>query len=140
MSFTTFAAIDIGRTGAGFANHWIDTIAHNLANANTSVPAGQEPFRALKPVVAPLSGGPYAVSGSGVHLAATVRAEGEAPAVYDPAHPHADADGMVTMPLVDTGGEMVDLMIANRHYQASIRTIQSAREAYQAALRLGSGQ
>ncbi len=140
MSFTTFSAIDIGRTGAGFANHWIDSIAHNMANVNTATAPGQEPFRALKPIAVPLGGGPYAPSGSGVHLGAQMRAGGDAPMVYDPSHVMADEDGMVTMPVVDMGGEMVDLMIANRSYQANIRTVQSAREAYQSALRLGTGQ
>jgi flagellar basal-body rod protein FlgC len=44
---------------------------------------------------------------------------------------------MVTMPHVDMGAQMVDLMIAQRSYQANIRTVQSAKEAYESALRLG---
>ena len=124
MSFTTFAAIDIGRTGAGFANHWIDSIAHNMANLNTATAPGEEPFRALKPIAVPLGGGPYAPIGSGVMLGGQARAEGDPNSVYDPAHPMANEDGIVTMPVVDMGGEMVDLMIANRSYQANIRTVQ----------------
>jgi flagellar basal-body rod protein FlgC len=39
--------------------------------------------------------------------------------------------------MVDLGGQMTDLLIANRAYQANLRTVESAREAYQSALRLG---
>jgi flagellar basal-body rod protein FlgC len=135
---TTFGAMEIGRTGVGFANHWIDSIAHNLANANTAVPPGEEPFRALRPVAMPLPGGPFAANGSGVHMAAQAREGGEPTVVDDPRHPLADADGRVSMPVMDMSGQMVDLMVAQRHYQANMRTVQSAREAYQSALRLGS--
>ncbi|MCC5948851.1 MAG: hypothetical protein JJT89_10390 [Nitriliruptoraceae bacterium] len=140
MSFTTFSAIDIAKTGAGFANHWIDQVAHNMANLNTATAEGEEPFRAFKLVAAPLRGGPFAPTGSGVYTAAQVRSDAPANVVYDPGHPLANDDGMVQMTNVDMGGEMIDLMIANRHFQANIRTVQSAREAYQSALRLGTGQ
>lgn len=135
---TTFGAMEIGRTGVGFANHWIDMIAHNMANANTASAPGEDSFRALRPVVRPLEGGPYAANGSGVHLAGQLEEGGDANLVQDPTNPLADADGNVAMPVMDMSGQMVDLMIAQRHYQANMRTVQSAREAYQSALRLGS--
>jgi flagellar basal-body rod protein FlgC len=134
---TTFSAMDIGRTGVGFANHWIDTIAHNVANATTDTAPGEEPFRALRPLAQTHDGGPFAPSGSGVRVGAFVRDEGEAPRVHDPSHPFADADGYVTKPLVDLGGQMVDMMIAQRGYQANLSTVKSAHEAYQAELQLG---
>ena len=133
-----FSAMDIGRTGVGFTNQWIDTIAHNMANVSTVNAPGEEPFRALRPVAQTLTGGPFAPTGSGVVTGAQVRDEGEPARVHDPTHQMADEDGIVTMPLVDMGGQMTDLMIAQRSYQANLRTIESAREAYQSALRLGS--
>lgn len=140
MSLTTFSVMDIAKTGAGFANMWMDQIAHNMANLNTATAEGEEPFRAFKLVVSPLQGGPFATTGSGVYTAAQVRSDAPVNTAYDPDHPLANDDGMVQMSNVDMGGEMVDLMIANRQFQANIRTIQSARESYQAALRLGSSQ
>lgn len=134
---TTFSALQIGRTGVGMAHHWMDTVAHNLANGNTVTPADQEPFRALHQVVRPVSGGPFADTGSGVATVAQVREGGEPALIHDPSHPMADEDGNVAMPVMDTSGQMVDMMIAQRHYQANLRTVESAREAYQSALRLG---
>lgn len=134
---TAFSAMDIGRTGVGFAHHWLDTIAHNLANANTATAPGEEPFRAIRPVARPLGREPYAPTGSGVHLAAQVRDGGDPARVHDPDHPLADEDGTVTMPRVDVAGMMTDLMVSQRHFQANLRTVEAAKEAYQAALRLG---
>ncbi len=134
---TTFSALSIGRTGAGFAHHWVDTIAHNLANVETRTARDEEPFRAVQLAARPNGAEPYAPTGSGVHVAGQFEAEGDAPMTYDPDHPLADEAGYVQLPLVDLGGQMTDLLIAQRMYQANLRTVESAREAYQSALRLG---
>ena len=134
---SAFSSMDIGRTGVGFAHHWMDTVAHNLANANTLTSPDGEPFRAMHAVARPNQDGPFAQSGSGVHLAAQIERVGDAPMNYDPGHPLANEDGLVAGPVMDMAGMMTDLMIAQRHYQANLQTVKSARESYQAALRLG---
>lgn len=131
-----FSAIDVGRTGVGFARYWMDTVAHNLANTNTVNDPGEEPFRA-RLVVAQALRGQITPTGSGVAVRALVNDDTEPARVHDPAHPLADPEGYVTLPVVDLAGQMSDLMIANRTYQANLRTIDTGREAYQAALRLG---
>lgn len=133
---STFSAMDVGRTGVGFARYWMDTIAHNLANTNTVRGPGEEPFRA-RMVVAWSLGGQIAASGSGVAVRELVADATEPGRAYDPGNALADADGYVTQPVVDLAGQMTDLIIANRTYQANLRTIETGREAYQAALRLG---
>lgn len=135
----TFGTIDVGRTGMGFAQYWMDNLSHNMANANTTRPPGEEPFRA-RMVVAQANGSEIVPTGSGVHVRDVVE-DGSEPAVaYDPAHPHADEEGNVTRPVIDLAGQMHDLMLANRTYQANARTIQNAHEAYQSALRIGQQQ
>jgi flagellar basal-body rod protein FlgC len=47
---------------------------------------------------------------------------------YDPAHPAADAKGMVKMPNVNMLIEMADMREANRSYDANLQTIKQARE------------
>lgn len=131
-----FTAIDVGRTGVGFSRYWMDTIAHNLANVSTVREPDAEPFRA-RMVVAQSLGGEITPTGSGVAVRALLE-DGEDPArVHSPGHPLADADGYVTQPVVDLAGQMADLIVANRSYQANLRTIETGREAYQAALRIG---
>ena len=134
----SFSSMNIGRTGVGFAHHWLDAIAHNIANVNTETTPGEEPFRAIKVVPRPLGNGPFAQTGSGVYLAQQLQEGGDPALAYDPTNALADGDGMVAKPVVELGSEMVDMMIAQRHYQANLRTVESAKEAYQAALRLGN--
>lgn len=134
----TFSAMDIGRTGLGFSRYWMDTIAHNVANVNTVTGPDEEPFRA-RFVVAGVNGEQLAPSGSGVHVADVVEDEGDAVRVYAPDHPLADGEGYVTQAKVDLAGQMTDLMLAQRTFQANARSIQTAKEAYEAALQIGRG-
>jgi len=132
----TFGAMDIGRTGMGFAQYWMDNLSHNLANANTTREPDEEPFRA-RMVVAQANGDEIVPSGSGVHVRDVVEDATDPAVAHDPNHPHADEDGNVTLPVVDLTAQMHDLIVANRTYQANARTIQTAHEAYQSALRIG---
>jgi flagellar basal-body rod protein FlgC len=103
---------------------------------NTVRPAGEEPFRA-RFVVAQALGAEFAPTGSGVEVGAVVEDGRDPTRVHDPQHPLADAAGYVTQPVVDLAGQMTDLMLANRTYQMNLKTVETAREAYQSALRIG---
>lgn len=133
---STFSAMDIGRTGVGFSRYWLDTVAHNLANVNTVRPGDEEPFRARFVVASP-NADEIVESGSGVHVANVVEADGDPMMVYAPDHPLADEEGYLSAPLVDMAGQLTDMMLAQRTYQANVRTIQTAKEAYEAALTIG---
>lgn len=135
----TFGTMDVGRTGLGFSQYWMDNLSHNIANANTVREPDEEPFRA-RMVVAQALGSEIVESGSGVAVRDVVEDGAEAPMTYDPNHPMADEDGYVTLPVVDLAGQMHDLIVANRSYQAGARSVQTAHEAYQSALRIGQRQ
>lgn len=131
---TTFSAMEVGRTGVGFASYWLDQLAHNMANVNTVTAPDEEPFRARFVVGRPLPQRDY---DGGVYAAEVREAEGDAARIHDPQHPLAGQDGTVQAPVIDVGAQMTDLIIANRTYQANLRSIETAKEAYQSALRIG---
>lgn len=56
---------------------------------------------------------------------------------YDPSHPDADAQGMVTQADIDPILEMVDLMTATRSYEANANAVRNVVKMHEAALRLG---
>ena len=134
---SSFSGIDIGRTGIGFAHHWIDTIGHNLANLNDVTATDAEPFRARFLVAQEVTGDVFAATGSGVGIARVEADQRDPITTYDPNHPLADEQGNVNRPAVDLAGQLTDLTIANRTYQANARQISGAREAYESALRIG---
>lgn len=131
-----FDAIDVGRTGVGFSQFWIETLAHNLANINTVTSPDEEPFRA-RMVVAQTLTDEITPTGSGVAVGDVTDDPNDPGLVWDPDHPLANEDGYVQPPVVDLAGTMTDLIQAQRSLQASSRAITSATEAYQSALRIG---
>ena len=135
---STFSAMDIGRTGMGFSRYWLDTISHNLANANTVTGPDEDPFRARFVVASP-NGGEIVPTGSGVKVADVVEDQGDPVRVFAPDHPLADDEGYVTQAKVDLAGQLTDMMLAQRTYQANARTVQTAKEAYETALQIGRG-
>ncbi|HZZ18421.1 MAG TPA: flagellar basal body rod protein FlgC [Opitutaceae bacterium] len=57
--------------------------------------------------------------------------------VYNPQHPDAGPDGMVTMPNVNLAFEMVDLITASRAYEANLSVVKNARQMAEKALEIG---
>jgi flagellar basal-body rod protein FlgC len=68
----------------------------------------------------------------------TALGNAEGKLVYEPSHPLADADGYVRYPDVDLGSQMGQMIMAQRAYQANLSVVDRARDAYAAAIQLGS--
>ncbi len=57
--------------------------------------------------------------------------------VFNPSHPHADADGMVAMPNVNPVQEMANMISAQRSYEANVNALNTAVQMGNKALELG---
>jgi flagellar basal-body rod protein FlgC len=136
MSGGPFSSIDIAMTGMGFARYWTETVSHNIANINT-VSTFDDPFRARLVVARPID--PSSLTGGGVAVADVTENEGDPAMLYQPDSPLANDDGYVAAPVVDLAGQMTDLILSSRMYQANISVHKSAREALEAATTLGRG-
>lgn len=55
---------------------------------------------------------------------------------YMPGHPDADADGYVSIPKVNPAEDMVDLMSANRSYQANVSAMSAVKDMIQKSIDL----
>jgi flagellar basal-body rod protein FlgC len=143
-----FDAIDISGSGLSAERLRMDVTAENLANAQTTRGANGQPYRRKEVVLqeapgsfgaslsAAMGGGGNGSSG-GVQVAGVVE-DTATPLkrVYDPGHPDADAQGYVSMPNVDTVTEMVDLISAQRAYEANVTAMQSAKQMFSRTLDL----
>ncbi|MBD3221075.1 flagellar basal body rod protein FlgC [bacterium] len=56
--------------------------------------------------------------------------------VHDPGHPDADDDGYVLLPNVDVISEMVDMIAAQRAYEANVSAVQAAKDMFTQALKI----
>lgn len=57
--------------------------------------------------------------------------------IYNPQHPDADNNGMVTLPNVEVSMEMVDLIASSRAYEANLSVVRTARQLARQALTIG---
>ncbi len=135
MSHGPFASIDISNTGLGYNKYWLDTIAHDIANINTTTTPGQEPFRARMVVAMPLP--TNTAQGGGVIVGDVVDQEGDPALMFDPDNPIADERGYVQGAVVDLAGQLGDLILASRSYQANMSVFKEARDSLQVTTTLG---
>jgi flagellar basal-body rod protein FlgC len=146
MSF--FGGLEISASGLTAERLRMDVTAENLANAQTTRGANGQPYRRKEVILqetpgsfgaslsAAMGGGNNGSTG-GVQVAGVVE-DSATPLkrVYDPGHPDADAQGYVSMPNVDTVTEMVDLISAQRAYEANVTAMQSAKQMFTRTLDL----
>ena len=130
-----FASIDVANTGLGFNKYWLDTIAHNIANVNTDTTPGQAPFRARMVVAMPLS--PDTSQGGGVFVGQVLDQPGDPALAFNPDSPLADAQGYVQGAVVDLAGQLGDLILASRSYQANMTVFKESRDALEATTQMG---
>jgi flagellar basal-body rod protein FlgC len=55
---------------------------------------------------------------------------------YAPGHPDADADGYVSVPRLNPAEDMVDLVSANRSYQANVAAMSAVKDMIQKSIDL----
>lgn len=130
---STFNAIGVATTGVTVSRKWLDAVSDNIANIDNVSRTSEKAFQA-RYVVAQ-----EAQDGNGVQVAGIAYGSAEGQLAYDPDNPLADTEGYVRRPDIDLGGQMAQMMMAQRSYQANLSMVDRAKESYQAAINLGKG-
>jgi flagellar basal-body rod protein FlgC len=132
---------NIAASGLSAERLRLQTIASNLANAKTTRTASGGPYKRQVPVFAnePLNAfGDELEKAIGRVNVVGVKSDNAPPMrVYDPSHPDADAQGYVSYPDINIMQEMVDMMSANRAYDANASIIDSTSSMASRALEIG---
>lgn len=130
-----FGTLGVSTSGMGVYKTWLNAVADNIANMDnvttTSSPAFQERFVSVQAAV-DSNGMP-----AGARVAGAAFGDPNGRVSYEPNNPQADANGMVRRPAVDLTEQMVYMQLAQRGYQANVRTFESAKEAYESLLSIG---
>lgn len=113
----------------------LNTVASNLANADSTTSANGEPYRAKQVVFAATPVG--ADGATGVRVEAVVDDPSPMKMVYDPKNPLADDKGYVTMPNVNVVEEMVNMISASRSYQTNAEMMNTTKTLLLKTLSLG---
>lgn len=113
----------------------LNTVASNLANADSATSADGTPYKAKQVVFAATPVGENGATG--VNVAAVVEDQSPMKQVYDPKNPLADEKGYVTMPNVNVVEEMTNMLSASRSFQANVEMMNTAKTMVQRTLTLG---
>jgi flagellar basal-body rod protein FlgC len=140
-----FGPLDNSASGMRTMQTWLDTVASNIANANDTSPTSQGTYAPEWVVaqsdasVTSSNGFGGQVDGGGVHVGQIVSGSTAGEVISDPENPIADNNGMVRQAQVDLPNQMTMMIQAERGYQANVSAISHAKDAYEAALKLGGG-
>ncbi len=149
-----FTSMNIAATGMSAERLRSDVISNNIANATTTrtqeggayrkqtvifeAIASEHPVWRSPFVNDDLDNGP----GKGVRVREIVKDTTQGRMVYDPTHPDAIQSGpnkgYVEYPNVNIVNEMVNMISANRAYEANSSVVQGAKEMFAAALEIGA--
>lgn len=142
-----YASLGISASGMSAQRLRMDTIASNLANADSTNGVG-DAYRRKAVTMSAAPGGPgfalprptASVAGEGdLHgVAVTGIVEDNSPLrrIFEPGHPLADGEGYVTRPNVNAVTEMVDLVAAARSFQSNVAAFEATKTMARDALRI----
>lgn len=112
----------------------LNTVASNLANADSVVSSNGQPYQSKQVVFKAIQD---AAGVSSVKVDRVIEDKTPGKMVYDPKHPMANGDGYVTMPNVNVTEEMVNMISASRAYQNNVDTMNAAKSMLLKTLTLG---
>ena len=129
--------LDIASTGMAAQRLRVQLIAANIANSETTRTKEGGPFRRKDAVFEARDlGFSGALAAAGVRVS-TIRTSQEPFLTrYEPGHPDANAEGIVSYPNVNPVEEMVNLTEASRAYEANVAVVRAAKAMSASALEI----
>lgn len=159
-----FKALEISASGMSVQRQKMDAVSQNIANVDTSRTEDGGPYMRRRIVVSETTDRPSFASAmkrahgklvktNSKHIDGMtqsgnrggipqVRAESIVdPAsttklLYEPSHPDANEEGYVEMPDIEIINEMVDMISANRAYEANIAAVSAAKRMINEAMEI----
>ncbi|MFP4528266.1 MAG: flagellar basal body rod protein FlgC [Candidatus Kapaibacterium sp.] len=161
MPENIFASFDISGQGMSVQRMRLSATARNIANVNTTKGPDGQPYRREVVIVRAIPGSPFedelhnliamdktnpehaptAQPGTyppdySVLKAKTARDDSPPRLVYDPSHPDADEEGYVHMPNINIVTEMVEMITAQRAFEANTGVVDSAKNVARYSLEI----
>ena len=120
---------DIAGSGMAAESVRLNTVASNIANANSVASSADKVYKPRQVVFEEVRRQTREVeAASAVRVKDVVEADVEALMRYEPGNPMADANGYVYAPNISAVDQMVDMIAASRSYQNNVEVINTARQ------------
>lgn len=131
---------DIAGSALGAQSIRLNTVASNLANAETVSSNPQQVYRARHPVFSTVLENVKGTSGpgaGGVKVLGVVESTDAPQVIYNPGHPQADKKGYIYMPSVNMVEQMANMISASRSFQSNVEVMNTAKQLMMRTLSLG---
>jgi flagellar basal-body rod protein FlgC len=133
---SSFKIFDIAGSGMSAQSVRLNTVASNLANADSVSGDPNNVYRARHPVFQAVMGGTD-LGTAQVNVTGIAQSQTAPETRYDPGNPLADAQGNVYAPNVNVVEEMADMISASRSYKNNVEVLNTSRDMMLATLKLG---
>lgn len=116
----------------------LNTVASNIANAQTITSTEDAAFRAIKPVFATQYASNFRNTGiATVDVVGLSEVDYSPQKVYQPDHPKADENGFIFAAAVNTDEEMVEMLEASRQYENNLEVVSTLRSLMARTVNMG---
>ncbi|RAN74707.1 flagellar basal body rod protein FlgC [Bacillus sp. SRB_336] len=135
-----FSIFNVAGSGMAAQSLRLNTVASNLANADSVSSTPEGAYRSREPLFAAVKNQQDSSSnavGEGVQVLGVTESQAAIPSRYEPGNPLADADGYVYSSNVNPVDELVNMISASRSYQNNVEVMNSTRQLMQKTLDLG---
>lgn len=140
-----FNVFDVAGSALSAQSVRLNTVASNLANADSVSSTPEGVYKSKQPVFAAVlqasRGGNVTGGGQdasyGVRVTQIAEKQAEAVPHYAPEHPMADAKGYIYMPNISTVEEMANMISASRSYQNNVEVMNTSKQLLLRTLQLG---
>jgi flagellar basal-body rod protein FlgC len=142
-----FSIFNVAGSGMAAQSLRLNTVASNLANAESVSGTPEGAYRAREPLFAAVqkqqglvadgNGGPGAEASQGVQVLGITESQAAVPQRYEPGNPLANADGYVYASNVNPVDELVNMISASRSYQNNVEVMNTAKQLMLKTLTLG---
>jgi flagellar basal-body rod protein FlgC len=137
-----FASLSVSASGMAAQRTRAALLVENIANSETTRTPEGGPYRRKDAVFSTSSVGSEFASElesqmqTGVRVSSISVDQRDPERQYAPGHPDADADGYVSIPRMNPAEDMVDLVTANRGYQANVAAMSAVKDMIQKSIEL----
>jgi flagellar basal-body rod protein FlgC len=137
-----FKIFDTAGSGMAAQSTRLNTVASNLANADTVSSTPEGAYRAKEPLFATLhdsalKAGAKDDGTSGVQTLGVSESQADIQSRYEPGNPMADANGNVYGSNVNPIDELVNMISASRSYQNNVEVMNTAKQLMLKTLDVG---
>lgn len=132
-----FRVFDVAGSALSAQSVRLNTIASNIANAETISSTAEGTYKARHPVFRTTFDAINSGNTVGVRVDQILESQAPPRQQYQPSHPLADEKGYIYLPNVNAIEEMTDMISASRTYQSNIEVMNTSKQLLIRTLSLG---